>query len=197
MRKHTKVIMFLVTVLFNGAFLYLCGYGSQLQPHTNGVIEPFFGVVMIVLLGYGEVSVIQQLYLKDKFREYKRRLFDYRLLKQCVALVSYYVIAIALVASVEYIYGTFYVAVAALVLSVFWMSGSRTLWLETGAEKVIATESEEAEGRVIGYYLAELGKFYEVKNVMENDDVIEMVCQARGDRERTITIAKKKQKLAQ
>ena len=118
-------------------------------------------------------------------------------MKQCVALVSYYVIAIALVASVEYIYGTFYVAVAALVLSVFWMSGSRTLWLETGAEKVIATESEEAEGRVIGYYLAELGKFYEVKNVMENDDVIEMVCQARGDRERTITIAKKKQKLAQ
>jgi len=197
MRKHTKIIIFIATVIFNVAFLYLCGYGSQVQPHTNSLIEPFFAVVAVVLLGLGEMSVIQQLYLWDKFRECKRRMFDCKLIRQSIALVSYYIIAICLVASVEYIYGTFYVAVTALVLSAFWMTGSRTLWLETGAEKVIATESEEAEGRVIGYYLAELGKFYEVKNVMENDDVIEMVCQARGDRERTITIAKKKQKLAQ
>lgn len=208
MRKHTKIIIFIVTVIFNVAFLYLCGYGSQVQPHTNSLIEPFFAVVAVVLLGMGEMSVIQQLYLWDKFRECKRRMFDRKLIRQSIALVSYYIIAICLVASVEYIYGTFYVAIAALALSAFWMTGSRTLWLEVDAGAIGQGDADSEEGKafdeemtesekVIGYYLADLGKFYEVKNVMENDDVVEMVCQARGDRERTITIAKKKQKLAQ
>lgn len=187
MRKHTKMILFIATAIFNILFLKICGYGAYLQPHTSDAIEPFFGAVMVVLLGCGEVSVIQQLYLKDKYRTYTRRLFDYKLWKQCAALVLFYVIAIALVASVEYVYGVFYVAIAALVLSAFYMTGSKTLWVK----------EEAGEGEVIGYYLADLGKLYEVKNVMENEDVVEMLCQAKGDRERTITIAKKKQKLLQ
>ena len=188
MKKHTKIILFIATVAFNVFFLKLCGYGSQVQPHTSGAIEPFFGVVMVLLLGVGELSVIQQFYLKDKFRTYKRRMFEYKLWKQCAALLLYYIIAIALVASVEYVYGVFYVAIAAVVLSILWMTGSRTLW---------TLENAGVEGEVIGYYLDDLGKLYEVKSVMENEDVVEIFCQASGDRERTITIAKKKQTLAQ
>ncbi len=189
MRKYTKIIIFIVTVLFNVAFLYLCGYGAQSQPHTLDAIEPFFGVIMLILLGLGEVSVIQQLYLKKKFRDYKRRLFDLKLWGQCVSLVLYYVTAIILVISVHYIYGVFYIAVVAMVLSVFWTTGSRTLW----SKECTGTTEED----VIGYYLADMGKLYEVKRVMENEEVVEMFCQARGDRERTITIAKKNQKLDQ
>lgn len=208
MRKHTKVILFVATAVFNILFLKLCGYGAYLQPHTSGAIEPFFGAVTVVLLGCGEVSVIQQLYLKDKYRSYTRRLFDYKLWKQCIALVLFYAFAIVLVASVEYVYGVFYVAIAALVLSAFYVTGSKTLWIEEGAvlgvnkgemetANVTREANEASEAKVIGYYLADLGKLYEVKGVMENEDVVEMLCQAIGDRERTITIAKKKQKLAQ
>lgn len=189
MRKYTKVIIFILTVLFNAGFVYLCGYGSQSQPHTLDAIEPFFGVIMLVLLGLGEVSVIQQLYLKKKFSGYKQRLFDLKFMRQCISLALYYVTAIILVISIEYIYGVFYIAVLALVLSVFWKTGSRTLWIKEGAE--------ETEENVIGYYLADLGILYEVKRVMENEDVVEIFCQAKGDRERTITIAKKNQKLDQ
>lgn len=209
MRKHTKIIVFIVTALFNALFLYLCGYGLQVQPHTNGLIEPVFGVIAIALLAVAETSVVQQVYLKDKFKKYQRRLFDYRLWRQCVALVFYYAVSIFLVVGAAYVYNVFYVAVAALVLSMLWMTGSRTLWLETSAEVGIVCETEktcaedggncetEGDNRVIGYYLADLGKLYEVYSVMENDDVVEIFCRAQGDRERTITIAKKKQKLAQ
>ncbi|MBQ9122261.1 MAG: hypothetical protein IJY10_02070 [Lachnospiraceae bacterium] len=180
MRKHTKIIIFVVTVLFNAAFLFLCGYGQDLQPHTASYIDAFFGVVTVVLLGLGETSVIQQLYLKDKFRDGERRLFDHKLWRQCFFLVLYYVIAILFVASIIYTYSVFYVAVLALVLCPFWISGSRTLW--TGQAS---------------YYLNDLGILYKVSNVMENEEVVEMLCQREGDRERTITIAKKKQKLDQ
>lgn len=188
MRKHTKIILFLATVLFNVLFLKLCGYGSQLQPLTSDAIEPFFGVLMVLLLGLGEVSVIQQFYLRDKYRAYKSRAFDYKLWKQSVALVTFYAFAIVLVASVEYVYGVFYIAVAAVVLSFFWMTGSRTLW---------TIGNVEVDEEAVGYYLDDLGKLYEVKNVMENDEVVEVLCQAAGDRERTITIIKKKQLLSQ
>ena len=180
MKKYTKIIVFAATVLFNTLFLFLCGYGRDLQPHTASFIDPVFGVITVVLLGLGETSVIQQLYLKDKFRGLQRRLFDHKLWRQCAALILYYAISIIFVSSMIYTYSVFYLAVFALILCPFWVTGSRTLW--TGEE---------------AYYLNDLSILYHVSNVMENEEVVEMLCKREGDRERTITIAKKKQKLDQ
>lgn len=134
----------------------------------------------MLALAVGESSVIWQLLLKDRFRSLKRRRFDYKLWRQCIAIFLYYAISIVFVSAIVYTYSVFYIAVFALILCPFWVTGSRTLWM-----------GEEA------YYLNDLGRLYKVSKVMENDEVVEMLCQRPGDRERTITIAKKKQKLDQ
>jgi len=99
-------------------------------------------------------------------------------------LAGYYVGSLTYLAAAITIYKASYLSVFALVLCPLWLAGgSRTLW--TG---------EEGEA---SYYLDEASKWYEVSNVTENDDVVEIKCKAPGDRERTISIAKKNQKLEQ
>lgn len=178
--KQIRIIILVLTVAFNILFLNLCGFGKDLQPHTADYLDPIFAVITVVVLAVGESSVIWQFYLRDRFRNLQRRMFDFKLWRQCIAILLYYGISIALVSQIVYSYSVFYVAVFALILCPFWVGGSRILWM-----------GEEA------YYLNDLGRLYKVSKVMENDEVVEMLCQRPGDRERTITIAKKKQKLDQ
>ena len=110
-------------------------------------------------------------------------MFDMKFWRQCILFAVYYVGCLIYLSVMIYNYSVSYISIFALVLCPLWMTGSRILWM--------GEQGEES------YYLDDLGKWYVVSNVMENDDVVEMKCAAPGDRERTITIAKKKQELDQ
>ena len=125
-----------------------------------------------------------QLYFIGKYSSKKRRMFDKKLWVQCVALVAYYVACGAYLSAMIYRSGVGYISVFAIALCPLWLAGgSRILWTgHTGEED---------------FYLNDMGKWHAVSNIMENDDVVEITCRAPGDRERTISIAKKKQQLDQ
>ena len=183
MKKEVKSIAFIATLLFNIAFFLLCGYGKVHQPQTATYLDPFLGTIAVAVLAYGETNLILQLYCVTKYKALAIRRFDIKFFRQCSLFIVYYVACLVYLSVMLYEFSVSYIAIFALVLCPLWMTGSRTLW--TG-------EQGEAS-----YFLDELGKWYVVSNVMENDDVVEIKCAAPGDRERTITIAKKKQKLDQ
>lgn len=184
MKKTTKPLILLAAVGFNIIFFLLCGYGKVHQPDTASYLDPFLGAIAVAVLAYGETSLILQLYFRSKYSSLECRTFDKKFWRQCIVLGLYYVCALAYLSVMIYDFTVSYIAIFAIVLCPFWMTGgSRTLWTgHTGEDS---------------YYLDDLGKWYVVSNVMENDDVVEIKCAAPGDRERTITIAKKKQKLEQ
>lgn len=183
MKKGIKLLIFVVAALVNIIFFMLCGYGRVQQPETASYLDPFLGVIAVAVLAYGETSLILQLYCRSKYSGLKCRAFDKKFWRQCIMFAVYYAGSLGYLSVMIYDFSVAYIAIFAMVLCPLWITGSRTLWMgHTGEES---------------YYLDDTGKWYVVSNVMENDDVVEIKCAAPGDRERTITIAKKKQKLDQ
>ena len=184
MKKYMKLVIFVMTAVANVVFFLLCEYGKVQHPDTASYLDPFLGVLAILSLAYGEMKLGIQLYYRAKYTHLKRRAFDMKFWRQLLSLAAYYVGSLVYLSVAITIYKASYISVFALVLSPLWLSGgSRILWSgHTGEES---------------FYLDESAKWYEVSNVMENDDVVEIKCQAPGDRERTISIAKKKQQLDQ
>jgi ABC-type uncharacterized transport system permease subunit len=184
MKKPTKPILFFAAVAFNIIFFLLCGYGKVQIPNTASFLDPFLGAVAVAVLAYGEATLLIQLYFRSKYRTLKRRAFDLKFWRQLIVLVAYYIGTLVYLSVAYMVYKAGYMSIFAIVLSPLWLiGGSRTLWTDHSGEEA--------------YYLDEAAKWYKVSNVMENDDVVEIKCQAPGDRERTISIAKKKQQLDQ
>jgi len=184
MEKYKKLLIYVVAVIANAAFFTFCGYGKVQHPDTASYLDPFLGIVAVVALSAGDARVGVQIYYRCKYKNLNCRTFDMKFWRQCVLLVAYYVGSLVYLSTAVTIYKASYLSVFALILCPLWLTGgSRTLWTgHTGEES---------------FYLDETTKWYEVNNVMENDDVVEITCKAPGDRERTISIAKKKQQLDQ
>jgi len=184
MEKYKKLLIYVVAVIANAAFFTFCGYGKVQHPDTASYLDPFLGIVAVVALSAGDARVGVQIYYRCKYKNLNCRTFDMKFWRQCVLLVAYYVGSLVYLSTAVTIYKASYLSVFALILCPLWLTGgSRTLWTgHTGEES---------------FYLDETAKWYEVSNVMENDDVVEIMCKAPGDRERTISIAKKKQQLDQ
>ena len=173
-----RFFLFLPACLWNILFLFLCGFWQQIPLNIDYFIDIFFGVLSVLLLSAGNVSVIMQIVCRVKYRAWKRKVFDKRFLRQCILFVIFYVGSLLYVRELVFVHGAFYVALLAFVMSVGWLGGSRTLWMgETG-----------------GFYLNEACKLYQVTDVVENDKVYELACTRKGERDRTITIEKKKEK---
>ena len=181
MKKSTKLILFFAAVAVNIIFFLVCDYGKVQIPNTASVLDPFLGAIAVAVLAYGETSLFIQLYFRTKYKTMKIRSFDVRFWWQLLAIAAYYVGTIVYLAASVSPYKAGYISVFAIVLCPLWMTGSRTLWTGEIGET--------------SFYIDDMAKWYEVSNVMENDDVMEIKCQAPGDRERTISIAKKKQQL--
>jgi len=184
MKRTTKPILFFAAVAFNIIFFLLCGYGKVQIPNTASFLDPFLGAVAVAVLAYGEANLLIQLYCRSKYHTLKRRTFDVKFWRQLCTFAAYYIGTLVYLAAATMVYKAGYISIFAIVLSPLWLSGgSRTLWTDHSGEEA--------------YYLDEAAKWYKVSNVMENDDIVEIKCQAPGDRERTISIAKKKQQLDQ
>lgn len=173
-----RFVIFIVACLWNILFLYLCGFWQQIPLNIDYFIDIFFGVLSVVLLSLGNVSVIIQIICRVKYSKLQKMVFDKKFIRQCILFVIFYVGSALYVRELVFVHGAFYVALFAFVMSVGWLSGSKILW--TGEEK--------------SYYLNESGKLYNVEAVMENDKVFELACTRAGERDRTITIEKKKEK---
>ena len=182
MKKTTKLIWFVVTLICNTAFLLLCGYGQIRHLETATYWDPILGVAAVLVLAWGNVSVGVQGYYRIKYRSFRCRSFDLKFWRQCLFMVIYYVGSVVYLTAMPYDFMVSYLSIFAIALSPLWLlGGSRTLWtLKEGGEEA--------------YYLDDAGKWYEVHSVTENDDVAELKCTAPGDRERTITIGKKNQR---
>lgn len=135
-------------------------------------------MLSVSLLSLGNVSVVIQILCRVKFRKLKRKVFDKKFIRQCILFLVFYIGSIFYVQELVYAHGAFYVALFAFIMSVGWLGGSRTLWM----------------GEDGGYYLNEVVKLYHVTTVMENDKVFELACTRVGERDRTITIEKKKER---
>ncbi len=184
MKTTTKTVFLFLAAGLNILFFLLCGYGKVHHPDTASYVDPFLGTIAVAVLAYGEASLGVQLYCRYKYKNLNCRTFDFKFWRQCSVLVVYYVGSLVYLAAAFSIYKASYLSIFALVLCPLWMTGgSRTLWMGDVGED--------------SFYLDETGKWYTVSNVMENDDVVEIRCKAPGDRERVISIAKKKQTLDQ
>ncbi len=179
MKKSTKLICFIIALICNTAFLLLCGYGKIHHEETVTYWDPLLGVAAVLVLACGNVSVGVQLYFRSKYRHLKRRVFDLKFWRQCILLPVYYIGSVFYLSVMRYDFMVSYLSIFAIALSPLWLlGGSRTLWR--------SRDGGEA------YYLDDFGKWYEVHGVTEKDGMVEMRCAAPGDRERTITIEKKK-----
>ncbi len=182
MKKTTKLLIFMVALICNTLFLLLCGYGQIHHEETATYWDPILGVAAVFVLACGNTAVVVQLYFRSKYRYLKRRSFDWKFRRQCFLLTIYYIGSLWYLSAMTYEFMVSYLSIFAIALSPLWLlGGSRTLWRsQDGGE---------------AYYLDDLGKWYVVHDVMENDYVVEIRCTAPGDRERTITIEKRKQRL--
>ncbi len=183
MKKTTKPVIFIIMVLINILFFYLCGYGSVTQPDTASYLDPFLGAIAVAVLAFGETRLILQLYFAGRYKSLKCRRFDKKFWGQCIVFTAYYVGSLSYLSAAIYDFSVSYLSIFAMILCPLWMTGSRTLWTgERGEES---------------YYLDDFGTWYLVSDVTENDDVVEITCAAPGERSQIISIAKKKQKLDQ
>lgn len=180
MKKSTKLMGFIVALVVNTAFLLLCGYGQIHHEETVTYWDPILGVVAVLVLACGNISVAVQLYYRSKYRYLKRRAFDWRFWRQCLFLTVYYIGSVCYLSVMWYDFMVSYLSIFAIALSPFWLlGGSRTLWRSQNEEE--------------SYYLDDFGKWYEVHGLNESNGMVEIRCIAPGDRERTVTIEKKKQ----
>ena len=184
MNKKIKLLLFISAVVVNVIFFLACGYGKVIQPDTAFYLDPILGVIGIAALAFGEVRLLIQIYYRTKYQHLRCRTFDFRFWRHCIVFALYYIGSLLYLSAAYYDFSSGYLSIFALALCPLWLTGtSRTLWYGGSGEE--------------SYYLDDSCKWYLVKNVMENDDVVEITCTAPGDRERVITIAKKKQKLDQ
>lgn len=182
MKKTTKLLIFMVALICNTLFLLLCGYGQIHHEETATYWDPVLGIVAVLVLAWGDTSVAVQLYFRAKYRHLKRRSFDWKFRRQCFLLAVYYIGSLWYLSAMTYEFMVSYLSLFAIALSPLWLlGGSRTLW-----------RSENSED---AYYLDDRRRWYVVHEVTENDYVVELRCTAPGDRERTITIEKRKQRL--
>jgi len=180
MKKTTKLLIFVATLICNTVFLLLCGYGQIHHEETATYLDPILGVVAVIVLALGNVGAFVQVYFRSKYRHLKCSSFDLKFWRQCVLLAIYYIGSLWYLSAMTFDFMVSYLSLFAISLSPLWLlGGSRTLWR--------AKDGGEA------YYLDDRGKWYEVHEVTENDYVVEIRCTAPGDRERTITIEKRGQ----
>lgn len=183
MNKKTKLILYVALVAANIVFFLLCDYGKVQIPNTASYLDPFLGAIAVAVLAYGETKLVTQLYFRSKYKALKIRTFDMKFWRQFITIATYYMGTLIYLAASNSVYKAGYISIFAIVLCPLWMTGSRTLWVGDVGEE--------------SFYMDDMAKWYVVSDVMENDDVVEIKCQAPGDRERTISIAKKKQQLDQ
>lgn len=177
MNRLIRSILFVAACGMNALFYYLCGYWAQMFTSQTLVIDLLYGIVATVALAMIETRFGIQLVLRIRFASYKKRVFDYRVWIQAVMLALYYVAAVAFVNSVEFVHGIFYITVLAVLMTVAWygwVKGGRVLW--TGD-----TES---------WFLNEDGRFYRVKAVTENEELVFVICRMNELREKTVIIKK-------
>lgn len=172
LKKNSFFVMMLV---WNILFFFLCGYWQRIDVKMDRGVGLVSGIIAVIVIALGEASVIQQLYLGKKWKDYKKQVFENRMIKQIFLLIVFHIGLVLIVSNLINVDGIFYVAILGILLSMGWMSGSDILWT-----------SEEAS-----YYLIGNGKIYNVENVMENTKVFELSCTRKGERDRVITIEKK------
>lgn len=179
MKKSTKLRCFVVALLCNTAFLLLCGYGQISHADTATYLDWLLGVVAVFVLACGGTGVAVQLYLRGKYSHMERRMFDRKLWKQCFWLAVYYIGSVIYLSAMKYEFMVSYLSIFAIALSPLWLlGGSRILWKSQDG-----TES---------YFLDDLGKWYEVREVTENEDRVEIRCTAQDGSVRAVTIEKRK-----
>lgn len=181
MKKTTKVFIFVVALICNTAFLVLCGYGKIHHEETVTYWDPILGIAAVLVLACGNISVIVQLYLRSKYCHLKRRIFDWKFWRQCILLTIYYIGSVFYLSVMRYDFMVSYLSIFAIALSPLWLlGGSRTLWWsQDGGES---------------YFLDDFGKWYEVRGVMENEDMVEIKCTPPDGSVRSVTIEKRKQR---
>jgi len=177
MNRLVRYILFLLACGCNALFYYLCGYWEQMFTSQTLVIDLFYGIIASVALALLETRFGLQVLLRLRFIRYEKRVFDYRVLVQAVMLVVYYVAAVLFVNSVEFVHGIFYITVLAVLMAVAWFG-----WVKGG--RVLWTDSKES------YFLDEDGKFYKVKAVSENEELVFVVCILNKLRDKTVIIKK-------
>lgn len=179
MKKSTKLLCFVVAMLCNTAFLLLCGYGKIDHPDTATYLDWLFGVGAVLVLACGGTSVAVQLYFRGKYSHMERRVFDWKFWRQCFWLAAYYIGSVVYLSAMKYEFMVSYLSIFAIALSPLWLlGGSRILWKSQDG-----TES---------YFLDDLGKWYEVREVTENEDRVEIRCTAQDGSVRAVTIEKRK-----
>lgn len=170
-----KSHFWLLMVVWNVIFFFICGYWQQMNLSEDYGADLLFGVIAIVFIALGEASVLQQLYLMKKFKNYEMQVFEYRLVKQILLLIVFHVGVIVLMCNLIIVGSIFYISAFGWILSVGWVKGSEILW----------RRDEDA------FYLIGNGKVYNVENIVENTKVFELSCTRKGERDRVITIEKK------
>ena len=123
MKKYTKLIIFFLAAAVNVVFFLLCGYGKVQMPNTSNLLDPLLGIIAVAALAFGEMRLITQLYFRGKYREMRIRTFDFKFLRQCFAIVAYYVGTLAYLAMATTIYKAGYISVFAIALCPLWMIG--------------------------------------------------------------------------
>jgi len=182
MKKSTKLICFVVALICNTAFLRLCGYGKIHHEETVTYWDPLLGIVAVIVLTCGNISVIVQLYLRSKYRYLKRRTFDLKFWRQCLLLTIYYIGSVCYLSVMRYDFMVSYLSIFAIALSPLWLlGGSRTLWWS----------QDDGES----YFLDDFGKWYEVSEVSGNDSTVEIKYTPPDGSVRSVTIEKKKHRL--
>ena len=141
------------------------------------MIDLFYGIVASIALALLETRFGLQVLLRVRFIHYKKRVFDYRVWIQAVMLAMYYVAAVVFVNSVEFVHGIFYITVLAVLMAVAWFG-----WVKGG--RVLWTDGKGS------YFLDEDGKFYKVKAVSENEELVFVVCSFNQFRDKTVIIKK-------
>lgn len=179
MKKSAKILIFAIAFIWNVFFYHLCGYWQQ-SPLRDAFFnfDPIIGVIAIIFISLGETSVILQIYYRSKYRNLQKRVFDHKFWQQCLLLVVYHLGCIYLTNIIVYDFSIFYISILALFFSVGWLKGGRILW---------TSETES-------YYLSETCLLYQVTNVNENTEMIEISCTGVGYRDKLVSIPQKMRK---
>lgn len=182
MKKSTKLIGFIIALVVNTAFLIFCGYGQIHHEETVTFWDPLLGIAAVFVLACGNIGVWVQLYYWEQYRHLKRRVLDWKFWRQCLVLIIYYIGSVYYLSVMKYDFMVSYLSIFAIALSPLWLlGGSRVLW-----------QSEDGEE---AYYLDDFGKWYEVSEVRENGDKVEIKCTPSDGSVRAFTVEKSKLKL--
>ena len=136
MKKTTKVIIFFAALATNIIFFVAFDYGKVRHPDTASYLDPFLGVLAVLVLAFGERKLAVQMYYRAKYTHLKCRTFDLKFWRQLIAVAAYYVGSLVYLSAAITVYKASYLSVFALALSPLWLTaGSRVLWTgETGEE---------------------------------------------------------------